>query len=91
MGQAIQHLIDRLTKLPKFRNGIFFQPYINQIILIDLLGLLCQLFQWFQRFAADKISNRCAEQRHHCRNAPPFAAKNRLCIVNLLRELHQKV
>ena len=82
--QTIQHPVHRPAQLPEFLHGIFVQTDGGDAVLIDPLRLLRKLLQRFQRSAADKISDGCAEDGDHGCDAPALAAKNHLCIVDFL-------
>ena len=82
--QTIQHPVHRPAQLPEFLHGIFVQTDGGDAVLIDPLRLLRKLLQRFQRSAADKISDGCAEDGDHGGDAPALAAKNHLCIVDFL-------
>ena len=82
--QTIQHPVHRPAQLPEFLHGIFVQTDGGDAVLIDPLRLLRKLLQRFQRSAADKISDGCAEDGDHSSDTPALAAKNHLCIVDFL-------
>ena len=90
LRQPIQHPVYRPAQLPEFPHGILVQPGGGNAVLIDPLRLLRKLLQRFQRSAADKISDGCAEDGDHGGDAPALASKNHLCIVDFLRKMRQK-
>lgn len=90
LRQPVQHLIYRPAQLPEFLHRVFVQTGSGNTVLIDPLCLLRKLLQRFQRSAADKIGNGSAEDGDHGGDAPALAAKNHLCIVDLLRKMRQQ-
>ena len=76
-----------MTKLSEFRQNIFVDPDIRQIIQLYLFCLGGKAVQGFQGVSADKVGKNAAQYRHHCRNVPVCCAKAALCSINKDRQL----
>ena len=73
--QPLQHLIERVTQLPKLRQNILVNPHIRQVVQLHLLHLRHKAAQRLEGASADKIGQNAAKQCHHSRNIPVGHAK----------------
>ena len=76
-----------MTKLSEFRQNIFVDPDICQIVQLHLFCLGGEAAQGLEGMSADEVGKNAAQCRYHRRDIPVCCAKASLCSINKDRQL----